>query len=253
MRNADGMFDVDSFAENGFLKIDEAAPREIAEAARQVLWTRIGLSQHNTETWTQPVVWTADLTGEGPIGVLARSQRLAEALDALCGAGGWQPRRALGNVPVRFPVRPTDNDRGWHIDLNTPRPDGSWAISGRPHTLLLLTILSEVGPSDAPTRIRVGSHRDVAAVLGESPIAADECGLLVDAASAGRDVTLATGVPGDTYVVHPFTVHAADEHRGRTPRFMAQAPVLLAAPLEPQTQSPLASAWQPADGSWWHL
>ena len=33
------------------------------------------------------------------------------------------------------------------------------------------------------------------------------------------------------YVVHPFTVHAADVHRGRTPRFMAQAPVVLTSPL----------------------
>jgi hypothetical protein len=243
MRNAEDMLDVDSFVENGFLKVDEAAPREIAEAARQVLWARIGVSQDNAETWTQPVVWTADLTGEGPCGVLARSQRLAEALDALCGADGWRPRGALGNIPVRFPVRPAGDDRGWHIDLNTPRPDGSWVISGRPHTLLLLTILSDVGRCDAPTRIRVGSHRDVAAVLGEQPIDADECGRLVDAASAGRDVALATGVPGDMYVVHPFTVHAADEHRGRAPRFMAQAPILLAAPLDPQTRSPLASAW----------
>lgn len=67
---------------------------------------------------------------------------------------------------------------------------------------------------------------------------------MVDTASAGRDITLATGVPGDMYVVHPFTVHAADEHRGRAPRFMAQAPVLLAAPLTPQAGSLLGSAWR---------
>lgn len=66
---------------------------------------------------------------------------------------------------------------------------------------------------------------------------------LVDSASAGRDVAVATGVPGDMYLVHPFTVHAADEHRGRVPRFMAQAPVVLAEPLTPQTAAPLASAW----------
>ena len=245
MRNAGDMLDVGSFAENGFLKVGEAAPREIADAARRALWTRIGLSENDTQTWTQPVVWTADLTGEGPFGVLARSAKLAEALDAVCGVRGWQPRGALGNIPVRFPATRTADDRGWHIDLNTPMPDGAWAVSGRPHTVLLLTILSEVGHCDAPTRIRMGSHRDVAAVLAEQPIDADECGPLVDAASAGRDVTLATGVPGDMYIVHPFTVHAADEHRGRTPRFMAQAPVLLTDPLDPQTRSPLAAAWRP--------
>lgn len=59
----------------------------------------------------------------------------------------------------------------------------------------------------------------------------------------------ATGEPGDMYLLHPFTVHAADEHRGRTPRFMAQAPILLAAPLSPHGPAALAQAWrQPPAG-----
>jgi phytanoyl-CoA dioxygenase PhyH len=140
-------------------------------------------------------------------------------------------------------VPPVADDRGWHVDLNTPLPDGTWAVSGRPHTVLLLTLLSEVGTDDAPTRLRAGSHRDVAAILGELPVDAYECGPLVAEASAHRDVFLATGHPGDAYVLHPFTVHAADEHRGRTPRFMAQAPVLLAEPLTPRSTSLLGSAW----------
>lgn len=138
--------------------------------------------------------------------------------------------RLAGQHPGQISGVPTGRDRGWHIDLNTPQPDGSWAVTGRPHTLLLLTLLSEVTIDDAPTRIRAGSHRDVAAVLGEEPLDSVTAGGLADAASEGRPVVHATGVPGDMYVVHPFTVHAADEHRGRTPRFMAQAPVMLTDP-----------------------
>jgi len=33
---------------------------------------------------------------------------------------------------------------------------------------------------------------------------------------------LATGTVGDVYLCHPFLVHAAQPHRGRAPRFMAQ-------------------------------
>ncbi len=245
MRDAVDVPDVAAFAENGFIKVAAAAPRDVADAARRLLWQQIGLSPDHPESWRAPVVWATDPTGAGPFGVIARSRRLAIALDAVCGVGAWQPRGSLGNVPVRFPVAPTDDDRGWHVDLNTPQPDGSWAVSGRPHTLLTLTILSEVGPDDAPTRIRVGSHRDVARVLDERSIGAVEGGQLVATASAGRDVVLATGRPGDVFVVHPFTVHAADEHRGRTPRFMAQAPVLLSEPLGPHTRSALGSAWRP--------
>ena len=238
------MLDLDAFVSDGFVKVAQAAPRSVADAARSELWQQLGLSPDDPQRWSAPVMWASDLTGAGPFGELTRSPQLAAALDRICGTGGWLPRGSLGNVPVRFPVSPPNDDRGWHIDANTPQPDGSWAVTGRPHTVLLLTLLSEVGPDDAPTRIRAGSHRDVARVLSEKPLALAEMGRLVDDASAGRPVAYATGEPGDMYIVHPFTVHAADEHRGRTPRFMAQAPVVLATALTPASSSPLARVWE---------
>lgn len=220
------MADTDAFAADGVVKIAGAAPRDVADAAREQLSTQLGAA-----AWTQPVVWVADLTGAGPCGEVARSPALADALDAICGEGGWTPRGALGNVPVRFPVSPPADDRGWHIDLNTPGEDDTWVVTNRPHTLLVLTLLSEVTIDDAPTRIRVGSHRDTARVLGDAPCSAVEAAARAEPASAHRPVRYATGVPGDMYVLHPLTVHAADVHRGRTPRFMAQTPVLLTRPL----------------------
>lgn len=238
------MVDVDAFVCDGFVKLEQAVPRAVADAARAVLWQQLGLSPDDPASWHQPVLWAADVTGAGPFGEIAASSRLREALDLICGAGGWLPRGSLGNIPVRFPVASTVDDRGWHIDLNTPLPDGSWAVSGRPHTVLLLTLLSEVTVDDAPTRIRAGSHRDTAAVLGEDALDAVEAGALVDAASVSRSVRLATGLPGDMFIVHPFTVHAADQHRGAAPRFMAQAPVMLCTPLGPGSESPLAAAFR---------
>jgi hypothetical protein len=110
--------------------------------------------------------------------------------------------------------------------------------------MLMLTLISEVGPDDAPTRIRVGSHRDVATVLTDKMMEGTEAGPLVEAASAARPVAHATGLPGDVYLVHPFTAHAADEHRGTTPRFMSQAPIQLAETLTPRTESALACVWR---------
>jgi hypothetical protein len=238
------MVDIDAFVCDGYARVANVVPRQTADAARAILWDRLGLSPDEPAGWTEPVKWTADLTGQGPFAEIVRSPVLAAALNEICGIGGWQPRGSLGNIPVRFPVTPAADDRGWHIDANTPGPDGSWSVTGRPHTVLVLTLLSEVGPDDAPTRIRVGSHRDVARVLGPEPVEFVEAGRLVDAASAGRDVVRATGDPGDMYVVHPFTVHAADEHRGSTPRFMAQGPVVLTAPLTPASSSPLSRVWE---------
>lgn len=84
----------------------------------------------------------------------------------------------------------------------------------------------------------------MAGVLSEKSVPFLESGPLVDEASAGRPVVFATGTAGDMYVMHPFTVHAADEHRGATPRFMAQSPVMLTAPLTPESDSVLARVWQ---------
>lgn len=236
----DRMLDLDAFVADGYVKVERAAPRSVADAARAALWEQMRLSRDAPEDWSVPVVWASDMTGAGPFGELVRSARLSAALDRICGRGGWLPRRALGNIPVRFPVSPAHDDRGWHVDANTPLPDGSWAVTGRPHTVLLLTLLSDVGVHDAPTRLRVGSHHDVAGVLGADPVDFADMGRLVDEVSRDRFVTHATGEPGDMYVVHPFTVHAADEHRGREPRFMAQSPVMLTGPVAPGTASSLA-------------
>ena len=41
-----------------------------------------------------------------------------------------------------------------------------------------------------------------------------------------HDHALATGNAGTVYLCHPFIVHAAQDHRGRYPKFMAQPPLL---------------------------
>ena len=70
----------------------------------------------------------------------------------------------------------------------------------RGRALLLLMLFSDVTEDDAATRIRVGSHADVARAL-------------VDA----------TGRAGDVFLCHPFLVHAASwPHRGTAPRFIGQ-------------------------------
>ena len=134
------MVDVDAFKRDGFVKVEQAAPRETADAVRDKLWRQLGLSPDEPGQWTEPVRWASDLVGAGPFGEVARSPALAAALDDICGPGGWVPRGSLGNIPVRFPVDPPADDRGWHIDANTPQPDGSWVITGRPHTVLVLTL-----------------------------------------------------------------------------------------------------------------
>jgi hypothetical protein len=50
--------------------------------------------------------------------------------------------------------------------------------------------------------------------------------------SAQLPEALATGPAGTVYLCHPFLVHAAQPHRGRVPRFLAQPPLLPRVPLD---------------------
>ena len=92
----------------------------------------------------------------------------------------------------------------------------------------MLFLLSDVNPDDAPTRLRIGSHLDVAALLapfGEDGLTMLEASERAAAVTARHPVEFATGKAGDVYLCHPFLVHAAQAHRGSAPRFIAQPPL----------------------------
>jgi hypothetical protein len=98
----------------------------------------------------------------------------------------------------------------------------------------MLFLFSDVGEQDAPTRIRLGSHRDVArrlAPAGEEGLSLIELAKNDFAETASRREIAATGDAGTVYLCHPFLVHAAQPHRGTRPRFMARPPLLPAEPL----------------------
>jgi hypothetical protein len=90
---------------------------------------------------------------------------------------------------------------------------------------LLLFLLSDVGPDDAPTRIRRGSHLLVPPVLAPFGAEGVSFAAATPAPAALDDLAVvhATGQAGDVYLCHPFLVHAATfPHRGTRPRFIAQ-------------------------------
>jgi hypothetical protein len=94
----------------------------------------------------------------------------------------------------------------------------------------MLFLFSDVSERDAPTRIRAGSHLDMARYLAP----AGEAGmshLVLDKMSADRPQALAAGEAGTVYLCHPFLVHAAQPHHGSNPRFMAQPPLHPSEPL----------------------
>jgi hypothetical protein len=221
------------FINDGFLPLSKAFPRALAVECRDRLWAETGCDPANPETWTKPVIRLGD-HGDDIFRRAANTPRLHAAFDQLVGPGRWAPRLSLGTFPIRFP-RPDDpGDAGWHADAGFYAEDGSMRlnVTSRGRALLMLFLFSDVGVDDAPTRIQVGSHLDVPKLLapvGERGLSYLELAAALPPADR-RPLALATGEAGDVYLCHPFLVHAAQPHRGRTPKFMAQPPLH---PIEP--------------------
>ena len=225
--------DIEFFVANGFVRVDKAFPKELAAEARSILWRAMGLSPDDPAAWTSPVVRLGHFTEE-PFRAAANTPRLHGAFDQLVGAGRWLPCGAVGPFPGRFPSGEDPGDTGWHIDVSfgTEQPDFmEWRANAtsRGRALLMLFLFSDVGPDDAPTRIRCGSQRMIARRLesaGEDGLTLRELAADDFAECAGKSEALATGEAGTVYLCHPFVVHSAQPHRGRNPRFMAQPPLL---------------------------
>lgn len=229
---------IQQFINNGFIKINHAFPKALAEEGRAVLWCDTGCDPNNAATWKKPVIRLGDYPQE-PFRKAANTPVLHAAFNQLVGIGNWMPRGSLGTFPVRFPHPDDPGDAGWHVDASFPGEDGSWRINvnSQLRALLMLFLFSDVGINDAPTRILVGSHLDIPKLLapaGEAGLSFMELAQQFEASSLHRELTHATGEAGTVYLCHPFLIHAAQPHRGVTPKFMAQPPLLLAKPFQLQ-------------------
>jgi hypothetical protein len=212
--------DIERFGEDGFVTLRGAIPRVMAERAVEVLTAELDPSsdapvQRILASTHPDVVATANVPA------------LRQAFDRLVGPGRWQPVLGMGSFPVRFPSEVDPGDAGWHVDGSFPA-DGGYRANRRSdgRALLFLPLYTDVGPDDAPTRLRVGSHRIVAELLepfGDGGLDSMDLAGRAVPATAHCPVAHATGTAGDVVLCHPFLVHAASwPHRGAGPRWIAQ-------------------------------
>jgi len=214
---------IQQFIQDGFVRIDRAFSRTLADECRANLWHETGCDPDDPATWTKPVIRLGGYRQE-PFIKAQSTPVLHAAFDQLVGRGRWRRRSDLGGFAVRFPHPDDPGDAGWHVDLSFPGDDcdpnersdfSAWRVNvtSRGRALLMLFLFSDVGEDDAPTRIRIGSHFDMTRFLAP----AGEAGmsrLVLDQMGAGRPEALATGEAGTVYLCQPFLVHAAQRHRG---------------------------------------
>ncbi|WP_234799979.1 phytanoyl-CoA dioxygenase family protein [Mycolicibacterium diernhoferi] len=238
---------MDRFIDEGFLKIESAFDRDLGLHCQEQLWDAIGQDPADRSTWTEPLVRVPAMSTR-EFTAAAGTKTLTDAYDALVGPGRWRPRLGLGTFPLRFPSTEPPREAGWHVEASFYSEDGMRvSLRSRGRALSLLFLFSDVGPDDAPTAIRVGSHLAVPPVLaGYGAEGADWMSLCENAVSATQDcpVVSATGRIGDVYLCHPFVVHTGTAHRGTVPRFMAQPPLEPTGELdlEAANPSPVAAA-----------
>jgi len=226
--------EIKHFIQNGFVRLDHSFSREIAESALEILWNDIPCERSNPSTWVEPVVRLGMYTNE-PFLNSVNTPKLHNAFNQLVGEDKWIPCRNVGTFPVRFPSSKEPSDTGKHVDASFPgnNPDNflEWRVNvkSKGRALLMLILYSDVSENDAPTVIYEGSHIDVARLLskkGDSGLSFMELAGQLDELPKRKEVD-ATGKAGAVYLCHPFLVHSAQPHRGSTPKFMAQPPLLL--------------------------
>jgi hypothetical protein len=213
------------FVADGYMRLDNAFDRELAAACVTELWSSLDADPRDASTWTAPVVRIPG-SGSPRLVEAINSPRLVGAIDDVVGVSQWQRRTSgYGTFPVRFPSNTDPGDTGWHIDGSFGDPP--WYrvnLESRGRALLLIMLFTDVGLDDAPTRIKAGSHLDVARALARTAPEGASFDVTMQAPQAlTRPTVHATGSAGDVYLCHPFLVHAATwPHTGTTPRFIGQ-------------------------------
>ena len=75
---------VREFIERGFLRLEQAFPRELADECREILWRDTGCDPRDPTTWTRPVIRLGD-HAEAPFREAANTPPLRAAFDQLVG------------------------------------------------------------------------------------------------------------------------------------------------------------------------
>ena len=228
------------FVEDGLVRLDDAFPADLAATCRAALFTGTGIDPDDPATWPGPV-HRIGFRSDPCFRQTANTAPLHRAYDQLAGAGRWIAPAGLGTFPIRFPSVEDPPDAGWHVDASfgTEAPDFlDWRVNvtSRGRALLMLFLFSDTGPDDAPTRVRVGSHKAIAReLLAKGADGATLRDLMATdwGGTSDCEERLATGAAGTVWLCHPFLVHSAQPLRGSRPRVMAQPPLVPSGEFDP--------------------
>src|SRR5215204_492028 len=86
---------IEQFINEGFVRIDEAFPRELADQGRAILWRDLPCDPDDPASWTRPVIRLGTYD-DMPFQQAVNTPVLHVAFDQLVGRGRWRSRMDLG-------------------------------------------------------------------------------------------------------------------------------------------------------------
>ena len=156
--------DIERFVTDGFVRLEQRGfHADLAARCVEELWSMLPIDRDDPTGWNQPVIRISGSVHPDLVAAINTPRLVGAISDVLGGPDEWQQRlHGYGTFPVRFPSAADPGDCGWHIDGSFGEPRGTESnFASRGRALLLLMLFSDVTERDAPTRIKVGSHRDV--------------------------------------------------------------------------------------------
>ena len=242
----------DEFQRLGFVRLRGAFSRAEAAAMERRVWRWLerkhGARADDPASWPRAAVTGMQGMKREDVFDAIGSEALGAALDALVGAGRWQPPRDWGGFLLTFPSAAawTVPSHVWHTDFDYRGP------LDPPQGALVFSYLSDVPPGAGGTLAVEGSPRVIAAFVAGRPSAGREPMKTTRNALMASDPWLrelaakehapgrverltapgavVAGVPvrvvelageaGDVVIGHPWLLHCGAPNAGAAPRLM---------------------------------
>ncbi|MHB8636932.1 MAG: phytanoyl-CoA dioxygenase family protein [Fimbriimonadaceae bacterium] len=226
--------DVDHFTRKGYVKIEGAFPRDVADAWAAACFERLGYDKNDKATWAETRI---HMGGDKFVLVKEFAPRVYDAITDLVGGEDRlaQPCRwsdhFIVNLGIRAdePWQPAGPDTpGWHKDGDFFRH----FLDSPEQGLLVFVNWTDVVHQGGPTYIATDSVPVVAQFLAAHPEGVLPGGFnFPGLVGQCREFEEATARAGDVYLLHPFVLHAASQNPLRLIRIITNPPVHLTEPL----------------------
>ncbi|MFV2050460.1 phytanoyl-CoA dioxygenase family protein [Metabacillus litoralis] len=171
---------VNQFIELGWVKVEQAFPKEVALEAQSIVWENVekrGVLKDDSSTWTEEMVQLNE-TYEHDEFQKCNTTRLADAIEDLVGEGRWADRTVYGesDKKVGYGWWPVNFSQGANKPWSVPTTGWHWDgihfrhyIDSPEQGLLCLNLFSEIGKQGGGTLVAEGSHKVIAKFLSEQP------------------------------------------------------------------------------------